>query len=127
MVLKASLQRCWRLSKGEAMRRNLIVLAIVCTMLVPVWGEANQQKGVVRELAACAESGRYQLFQGSYTTFDLKRKETYVSQAVFLLDSQTGEVKRYVNKVDEEGRYIETWLPTDVTVTDKRRQAQEGK
>ncbi len=109
------------------MKRNLMVLVAVCTLMVPVWGEANQQKGVARELVACAESGRYQLFQGSYTTFDLKRKETNVSQAVFLLDSQTGEVKRYVNKVDEEGRYIETWLPTDVTTVDKRRQAQEGK
>lgn len=109
------------------MKRNLMVVATVCTMLLPAWGEANQQKTVARELVACAESGRYQLFQGSYTTFDLKRKETYVSQAVFLLDSQTGEVKRYVNKVDEEGRYIETWLPTDVTTEDKRRPAQEGK
>lgn len=109
------------------MRRNLIAMAIVSTLLVPAWGNANQQKGVARELVSCAESGRYQLFQGSYTTFDLKRKETYVHQAIFLLDSQTGEVKRYVNKVDEEGRYIETWLPTDVTIADKRRPAQEGK
>lgn len=109
------------------MKRNLIAMAAVYTMLVPVWSEANQQKAVARELVACAESGRYQLFQGSYTTFDLKRKETYISQAVFLLDSQTGEVKRYVNKVDEEGRYIETWLPTDVITADKRRPAQEGK
>lgn len=73
------------------------------------------------------ESGRFSLFQGSYTTFDLKRKETYVHQAVFLLDTQTGEVKRYINKIDENGRYIETWLPTDLPSVDKRRPAQEGK
>jgi len=73
------------------------------------------------------ESGRFSLFQGSYTTFDLKRKETYVHQAVFLLDTQTGEVKRYINKIDENGRYIETWLPTDLPSADKRRSVQEGK
>ncbi|MCE1227117.1 MAG: hypothetical protein LWW87_11610 [Geobacteraceae bacterium] len=73
------------------------------------------------------ETGRFSLFQGSYTTFDLKRKETYVHQAVFLLDTQTGEVKRYINKIDENGRYIETWLPTDLPSADKRRSVQEGK
>lgn len=73
------------------------------------------------------DPGRYSLFQGSYTTFDLKRKETYVHQAVFLLDTQTGEVKRYINKIDENGRYIETWLPTDLPSADKRRSVQEGK
>ena len=77
--------------------------------------------------ATSHELGRYSLFQGSYTTFDLKRKETYVHQAVFLLDTQTGEVKRYINKIDENGRYIETWLPTDLPSADKRRPAQEGK
>lgn len=76
---------------------------------------------------ASQDSGRYVLFQGSYTTFDLKRKETNLSQAVFLLDSQTGEVKRYINKIDENGTYIETWLPTDLPSADKRRHVKEGK
>lgn len=66
------------------------------------------------------ELGRYQLFQGSYTTFDLKRKESYTHQAVFLLDSATGQVKRYINKIDEDGRYIETWVPTEVVIKDKK-------
>jgi len=59
-----------------------------------------------------SEVGRYQLFQGTYTTFDLKRQETYTSQGIFLIDTKTGKVSRYVNKIDAEGKYIETWLPT---------------
>lgn len=106
---------------------RLLVSCLVLSM-IPATVLANPQKtGGTRETAACSETGRFQLFQGNYTTFDLKRKETYVHQAVFLLDSQTGEVKRYINKIDEEGRYIETWLPTDLPVADKRRSVQEGK
>ena len=60
--------------------------------------------------------GRYQLFQGTYTTIDLKyRQASSTYNAVFLLDTATGKVKRYVNRIDEDGRYIETWLPTDIT------------
>jgi hypothetical protein len=93
-------------------------------LVVPFVALANSSKSAG---ALYSDSGRYSLFQGSYTTFDLKRKETYVHQAVFLLDTQTGEVKRYINKIDENGRYIETWLPTDLPSAEKRRPAQEGK
>lgn len=27
----------------------------------------------------------------------------------------TGDVKRYVNRIHEDDRYVETWLPTEVT------------
>lgn len=57
--------------------------------------------------------GRYQLFQGTYSTFDLRRSETYSTTSVFLLDSKTGQVRRYVNKIDTDGRYIEEWIPTE--------------
>jgi len=93
-------------------------------LVVPFAAFANSSKAAG---TSSSDSGRYSLFQGSYTTFDLKRKETYVHQAVFLLDTQTGEVKRYINKIDENGRYIETWLPTDLPVAEKRRPVQEGK
>jgi len=59
------------------------------------------------------EVGRYQLFQGTYTAFDLKRQETYTQQAIFLIDTKTGKVSRYVNKINEHGKYVETWLPTN--------------
>lgn len=62
------------------------------------------------------EIGRYQLFQGTFTTLDLKYSQaSSTHNAVFLLDTATGQVKRYSNRIDEDGRYIETWLPTDVT------------
>ena len=61
-----------------------------------------------------SDVGRYQLFQGTYTAFDLKRQETSTQQAIFLIDTKTGRVTRYVNKIDQQGKYIETWLPTDL-------------
>ncbi|MBI5409795.1 MAG: hypothetical protein HZA14_10555 [Nitrospirae bacterium] len=60
-------------------------------------------------------SGRYQLFQGTYTSMDLRRQETSSHVGIFLLDTKTGKVKRYVSKIDEQGKYIETWLPTELT------------
>ncbi|MFZ6016206.1 MAG: hypothetical protein ACOYU0_01070 [Nitrospirota bacterium] len=62
-----------------------------------------------------SDVGRYQLFQGTYTSTDLKRQETSTHVGIFLLDTKTGKVKRYVNKIDEQGKYIETWLPTELT------------
>jgi len=61
----------------------------------------------------CPDVGRFQLFQGSYKTFDLRSQQGDTSIGVFLLDTRTGLVKRYLNKIDQEGRYIETWIPTE--------------
>ena len=72
---------------------------------------------------ACSDIGRYQLFQGTYKTFDLKNGQTFTSDGIFLLDTKTGVVKRYLNKIDEGGNYIETWIPTEV----KAEKKQEGK
>jgi hypothetical protein len=63
---------------------------------------------------APSEIGRFQLFQGNYISIDLKRQQTSSHMGVFLLDTKTGAVKRYLNKIDEQGKYIETWLPTDL-------------
>jgi len=59
-------------------------------------------------------SKRFQLFQGNYISIDLKRQQTSSHAGIFLIDTKTGTVKRYLNKIDEPGRYIETWLPTDL-------------
>jgi hypothetical protein len=59
-------------------------------------------------------SKRCQLFQGNYISIDLKRQQTSSHTGIFLIDTKTGTVKRYLNKIDEQGRYIETWLPTDL-------------
>jgi len=77
-------------------------MAVVGTALLVVPFMMLANPGMVAG-ASGPDSGRFVLFQGSYTTFDLKRKETNLSQAVFLLDSHTGEVKRYINKIDENG------------------------
>ena len=66
------------------------------------------------------EIGRYQLFQGQYTTYDLKRQQTSTTNSVFLLDTATGQVKRFVNKIDENGKYTESWMPTDNSVSEKK-------
>lgn len=61
-----------------------------------------------------SDIGRYQLFQGTYRTYDLKNQEATTSTGIFLIDTKTGTVKRYLNKIDEDGKYIETWVPTEV-------------
>ena len=65
--------------------------------------------------------GRYQLFQGEYTTYDLKNQQTYTHIAVFLIDTATGRVMRYVNKIDEDGKYIESWVNTDLPASKFKR------
>jgi len=65
--------------------------------------------------------GRYQLFQGQYTSYDLKRQQTSTASAVFMIDTVTGVVKRYMNKIDENGRYIETWVTTEPSGADPKR------
>jgi hypothetical protein len=67
------------------------------------------------------DTGRFQLFQGQYTTYDLKRQQTAKTDAVFLVDTVTGQVKRYVNKIDEDGRYIETWVSTDLPAFQEKK------
>lgn len=67
------------------------------------------------------EVGRYQLFQGEYTTYDLKKQQTYTHHAVFHIDTATGRVMRYVNKIDEDGNYNESWVTTELPVAKKRR------
>lgn len=98
------------------MIKGAIGVGLGVTLLLAGWAQAEGPKA--RE-NACSELGRYQLFQGKYTAFDLRRHETYTQESVFLLDTKTGKVLRYVNKVDQEGKYIETWLPTDLSLEKK--------
>ena len=76
---------------------------------------AAEASGQKEPFKAAQEVGRYQLFQCTFTTLDLKyRQATSSHNAVFLLDTATGQVRRYVNRIDEDGSYVETWLPTDL-------------
>ncbi|HIJ96215.1 MAG TPA: hypothetical protein HPP94_10875 [Desulfuromonadales bacterium] len=88
--------------------RVIRIVFVVMIMIIPSLCAA--------ETSAQKEIGRYQLFQGTFTTLDLKyRQASSTHNAVFLIDTVTGVVKRYVNRIDEDGRYIETWLTTELT------------
>jgi hypothetical protein len=94
--------------------RSLIIIFVITFMSTsPLFAaETSAQKETSKIIQ---EIGRYQLFQGTFTTLDLKyRQASSTHNAVFLLDTATGLVKRYVNRIDEDGRYIETWLSTDL-------------
>lgn len=87
----------------------LVVMAIIVLTCSVVYADMAGGKST-----ADADDGRYQLFQGSYTSIDLKRQQTSTHTGIFLIDTRSGKVKRYLNKIDEQGRYIETWVPTDL-------------
>jgi hypothetical protein len=94
--------------------RSIILLFILTSMMSsPLYAA---ESAAHKETGKSSQTiGRYQLFQGTFTTLDLKyRQAASTHNAVFLLDTVTGQVKRYVNRIDEDGRYVETWLPTDV-------------
>jgi len=92
---------------------NIMLAFLVITLCCQYESNAEPIKDFAKIVQ---EIGRYQLFQGQYTTYDLKRQQTSTTNSVFLLDSATGQVKRYVNKIDEDGKYIESWMPTDNSV-----------
>ncbi|MBI2354163.1 MAG: hypothetical protein HYV06_03885 [Deltaproteobacteria bacterium] len=83
--------------------------------------EASETAGAKDSAKVGQDVGRYQLFQGQYTTYDLKKQQTYTHLGVFHLDTATGQVKRYVNKIDEDGKYTESWVPTDFSPADKKK------
>lgn len=62
-----------------------------------------------------SEVGRYQLFNGTFKTFNLKSAVPVgdTSTGIFLIDTKTGVVKRYLNMIDENGKYVETWVTID--------------
>ena len=91
------------------MKKFIILLGLA--MLLPT--AVSAEVSPARKEASPGDNGRYQLFQGTYIAFDLKRQEALPQQAVFLIDTRTGQVKRYVNKIDTEGKYIESWYGTD--------------
>jgi hypothetical protein len=81
---------------------------------------ANEASGQKEAARISQDIGRYRLFQGQYTVYDLKRGGQSTT-TLFLIDTATGQVRRYVNKIDEDGKYIEAWVPTDYSVSDKKK------
>ncbi len=98
-----------------------IVAGMACSLLLASSLHASESAGQREAARIAQEIGRYQLFQGQYTTYDLKRQQTSTANAVFLIDTATGQVKRYVNKIDEDGKYIESWVTTDISISEKKK------
>lgn len=96
------------ISMGAKLHSFIFLLAIIFAGSA-VYAQSSDSKD-----KTYSEVGRFQLFQGNYVSFDIKKQQTSSHTGIFLLDTKTGTVKRYVNKIDEQGRYIETWLPTDI-------------
>lgn len=92
------------------MKRLSLLLVIGWVTLTAGLGFA--QSSGTKETAG-STIGRYQLFQGTYSSYDLKRQQTSTHAGIFLLDTLTGKVKRYLNKIDAEGNYVETWVNTE--------------
>lgn len=58
--------------------------------------------------------GRYQLFQGTYAVVDAKSNRTNSGTAVFLLDTATGNVRKYSTGLYRDGQLFEQWDPTSI-------------
>lgn len=56
---------------------------------------------------------RYQLFQGTYNSLDRKNNVANQEIGIFLLDTATGKVSRYLTGLDKSGNYVESWTPTN--------------
>ena len=100
---------------------NISLALIVITLCCQHESSAETGKDFTKIVQ---EIGRYQLFQGQYTTYDLKRQQTSTTNSVFLLDTATGQVKRYINKIDEDGKYIESWMPTENSAPERKSDAK---
>lgn len=98
-----------------------IIAGLVGALAVASSLHAAESSGARSVARGVHEVGRYQLFQGEYTTYDLKKQQTYTHHALFHIDTVTGCVMRYVNKIDEDGKYTESWVTTDLPVVKKKK------
>ena len=90
-----------------------VILLIVVSLLV---GRGASGAGDVQE---SSNVGRFQLFQGMYTALDAKNNRVEKETGIFLLDTSTGKVKRYMTGLDKDGKFFGHWVATDVNSTNK--------
>ncbi len=86
----------------------ILPIFLVLLSIGVVYAQSSAQKE-----APGSDVGRYQLFNGTYGGLNIKTGETTTHTVILLIDTKTGKVKRYLNMIDQEGKYIETWVPTD--------------
>jgi hypothetical protein len=96
--------------KRALWRFLLLVACLPWVMGVPQL--TNAQVAPVRSNQS--QVGRYQLFQGTYGTNNLKDKIHYTTEAVFLLDTVSGEVKEYQQLKDDTGKLHCYWGDTTI-------------
>lgn len=98
-----------------------IIAGLAGSLIVASTLHAAESSGARHVARGASDVGRYQLFQGEYTTYDLKKQQTYTHHALFHIDTATGRVMRYVNKIDEDGKYTESWVTTDLPPLKKKK------
>lgn len=57
--------------------------------------------------------GRFQLFQGTFMALDAQNDRADKEIVIFLLDTSTGKVKRYLTGVTKDGTFFEDWIDTE--------------
>ena len=55
--------------------------------------------------------GRFQLFQGRYSSGDAGSGRSLEQQALFRIDTKTGATCYFLQAMSKDGRLIEAWMP----------------
>lgn len=90
------------------MNKTLMVVMSIMVIIVFVGAKAIQSETKPQS----ATVGRFQLFQGTFIALDAKNNRADKEIAIFLLDTSTGEVKKFQTGIDKSGKFFEDWLPT---------------
>lgn len=97
------------------MKRTIILLAIFLFLVSLLIYQRNAIGS--SETQAPSFVGKYQLFQGTFTVLDAKNNRADKEIGIFLLDTTTGKVKRYMTGLDKDGKLFEEWVGINEGVT----------
>ena len=88
---------------------SLLTILAATAVIFPSVSYSQPNSDVPRNLDRV---GRFQLFQGTSTALDGKNNRADKEVAIFLIDTATGKVYKYVAGLDSSGNYFEGWQPT---------------
>ena len=60
-----------------------------------------------------SDFGRYEIIAGKHRFYDFDSIQEVVSDSIFLIDTKTGDVKRFTAKI-MDGNYSSKWVPTNL-------------
>ena len=86
----------------------LFLFPLLVALSAQTHGQANSSEPQNTE-----KVGRFQLFQGIYTVLDGKNNRSDKETNFFLIDTETGKVFRYTTRLDQNGKFFESWQPTN--------------